>query len=162
MLAHQQPVEVTNKDTSYSYDPNTNTTTNVTTTTAINPNTIPANYTHTTPAYQRLDPDLLKDTQPQTRIFLRPIAAPSCLGFCMFFHSTFIVATYLASWWGRSDSQSVVWPFVAVAGLGQFMAGFWGFYARDHLACVVHVTWGGFFIAYGIQQFLIDLGYLSQ
>ena len=159
MLAHQ-PMEITNKESSYSYNPATNTTTNTTVTTAVNPN---ANHNTYPPSqYQRLDPDLLKDTQPQTRIFLRPIAAPSCLGFCMFFHSTFVVATYLASWWGRSDSQSIIWPFVAVTGLGQFMAGFYGFNARDNLACVIHVSWGSFFIAYGIQQFLIDLGYLSQ
>ena len=159
MLA--QPVEMTSKESSYSYNaagPNVSSSISQST----YPGTTTTSTTATSAAYRRLDADALKHTQPEVRIILRPIAAPSCLGFCMFFLSTFIVATYLASWWGRTDSQSIFWPFVAVTGLGQFIAGFYGFSARDNLACVIHVTWGSFFIAYGIQQFLINLGLLGQ
>ena len=108
--------------------------------------------------YPPLDPEQLKHTQPQTRIFLRPLAAPSCLGFAMFFASTFVLSTYLASWWGSPLSPFTFWPFLLTTGAGQFVAGLYGFPARDHLATVVHVTWGAFFLAYAILQWVTSLG----
>ena len=46
-----------------------------------------------------------------------------------------------------------------LGGLGQFIAGLFGFPAHDNFA-TVHFTWGSFFIAYGIEQAFIVAGYL--
>ena len=118
-------------------------------------------YPSTAPStYPPLDADLLARTQPQVRIFLKPIAQPSCLGFAGFFGSTWIVSTYLTAWYGTANTPTIIFPFVAFfGGLGQFIAGLFGFPARDNMATVIHVTWGSFFMGYGLLFFLKALGY---
>jgi len=112
----------------------------------------------------RLDPDLLAITQPQTRIFLRPIASPSCLGMAAFFAGTWVFSTYILGGYG-ADNFNVfvqVFPFIFVfGGLAQFIAGFYGFPARDNLVTVYHVSWGSFYMAYGLIILLQVLGYVG-
>ena len=113
-------------------------------------------------APQRLDPDSLAVTQPQTRIFLRPLASPSCLGMACFFAGTWVFSTYILGWYG-SDNFNIfyhVFPFIAVfGGLAQFIAGYYGFPARDNLVTVYHVSWGSFYIAYGLLILVQITGY---
>lgn len=55
--------------------------------------------------------------QPQVSIFLRPIAPPAALALAGFSGSTFIAASWIAGWWGGSDSPIVFFPFVAFWGV---------------------------------------------
>ncbi|KAL4993582.1 hypothetical protein BDV10DRAFT_199481 [Aspergillus recurvatus] len=95
-------------------------------------------------AREKMDRVLNRD--PNATIFLRLIAAPAALGLAGFAGSTWITATYIARWWGDESSPTIFFPFVAFwGGLGQFIAGFFGFAARDTLVTVIHVLWGTFF-----------------
>lgn len=87
----------------------------------------------------------------QTRVFLQPIAAPSILGLFGFAGATFMVAANMAGWFGTSTSGLFLFPFAAVfGGLAQFIAGIWGYRARDAIATAMHGMWGAFWIAYGL------------
>ncbi|TQB67711.1 hypothetical protein MPDQ_004905 [Monascus purpureus] len=87
------------------------------------------------------------DQEPKVRTFLKPIAAPAAMGLAGFSCSTFITATYVARWWGGDRSPGIFFPFVAISGgVGQFIAGLFGYPARDTLVTVVHVLWGSFWI----------------
>ena len=111
--------------------------------------------------FARLDPDALAITQPQTRIFLRPIAMPSCLGMAAFFGGTWVFSTFLCGWY-QDNTQFLLFPFAFFfGGLAQFISGYYGFPARDNLATVFHVTWGSFYMAYGLLIMLYVLGYLG-
>lgn len=93
---------------------------------------------------------------PQVTIFLRPIAPPAALGLAGFAGSTFITASYIAGWWGDESSPTIFFPFVMIwGGLGQFIAGFFGYHARDTLVTVVHVLWGSFWLGFGLLSLLI-------
>jgi len=85
---------------------------------------------------------------PTTTIFLKPIAAPSALGLASYASGTFVVASWLAMWWGGDGSAPYLWPFVLIyGGLAQIFAGMWAFNARDTLATVFHTTWGSFLLS---------------
>lgn len=85
---------------------------------------------------------------PHTTIFLKPIAAPSALGLASYAGGTFVVASWLAMWWGGTGSVIYMWPFVFVyGGLAQILAGMWAYNARDTLATVFHTTWGSFLLS---------------
>ena len=90
----------------------------------------------------RLDPDTLAVTQPQTRIFLKPLVSPSCLGMAAFFGGTWTFSTYILGWYGHDQVNifDYVFPFIFFRGLAQFIAGFYGFPARDILVTVYHVS----------------------
>jgi uncharacterized protein len=90
-----------------------------------------------------------------TRVFLQPIAAPSILGLFGFAGATFMVAAYLAGWYGGATTPQILFPFAATfGGLAQFLAGMWAYRARDGLATAMHGMWGAFWIAWGILQLL--------
>lgn len=94
--------------------------------------------------------------EPNVTIFLRPIAAPAALGLAGFAGSTWITATYIARWWGNEESPLLFFPFVAFwGGLGQFIAGLFGYAARDALVTVIHVLWGSFWMSIGLLYLLV-------
>jgi hypothetical protein len=95
------------------------------------------------------------DWQGRTRIFLRPIAAPSVLGLFGFAAATFIVSAHLAGWYGGRDAP----PFAAAfGGIAQFAAAMWGYLARDAIATAMHGMWGAFWIAFGVLFLLVATG----
>jgi succinate-acetate transporter protein len=101
----------------------------------------------------------LAEWQDHTRVFLQPIAAPSILGLFGFAGATFMVAAYLAGWYGGKASPEFLFPFAATfGGLAQFAAGMWAFRARDALATAMHGMWGAFWIAFGILFLLVATG----
>lgn len=92
------------------------------------------------------------------RTFLQPIAAPSILGLYGFAGSTFIVAAWLAHWYGNGnpEAQFYLFPFAAMfGGVAQFAAGMWAYKARDGLATAMHGMWGAFWLGYGILNLLL-------
>jgi uncharacterized protein len=98
-----------------------------------------------------------------TRIFLQPIAAPSILGLYGFAGATFMVAAYLAGWYGSPSSGHYLFPFAAFfGGLAQFLAGMWAYKARDGLATAMHGLWGSFWMAYGLLNLLFAIGVLAS
>jgi uncharacterized protein len=89
------------------------------------------------------------------RVFLQPIAPPSILGLFGFAGATFMVAANMAGWYGTTKSGGYLWPFAAVfGGVAQFLAGMWGYRARDAIATAMHGMWGSFWIGYGILNLL--------
>jgi succinate-acetate transporter protein len=106
--------------------------------------------------------DVQRVEDDRTRIFLQPIAAPSILGLYGFFGATFIVATYLANWYGGTNVPYYLFPFAAFfGGLAQFLAGMWSYKARDGLATAMHGMWGAFWMAYGLLYFLAATGTIT-
>ncbi|KAF7712102.1 Uncharacterized protein PECH_004450 [Penicillium ucsense] len=101
------------------------------------------------------------ERDPNVTIFLKPIAAPAALGLAGFAGSTFITSTYIAEWWGSANSPTIFFPFVAFwGGLGQFIAGLFGYAARDTLVTVIHVLWGSFWMSIGVLYLLTATGSL--
>lgn len=95
--------------------------------------------------------DRVLERDPNVTIFLRPIATPAALGLAGFAGSTWITASYIAGWWGNEKSPTIFFPFVAIwGGLGQFIAGFFGYHARDILVTIIHVLWGSAWISFGL------------
>lgn len=100
-----------------------------------------------------------QEPQPQARILLQPVAAPSILGLYGFAGATFMVATHMAHWFGSAQTSMVLWPFAAFfGGLAQFMAGMWAYKARDAVATAMHGMWGSFWMAFGILWVLVAAG----
>jgi succinate-acetate transporter protein len=98
-----------------------------------------------------------------TRIVLQPIAAPSVLGWFGFAGAMFVVAAWLAGWYGSTTTPDFLFPFVAlVGGLAQFLAGMWAYRARDVLATAMHGIWGSFWLGYGLLWALFAVGTLRQ
>ncbi len=89
------------------------------------------------------------------KVFLQPIAAPSILGMLAFAGSTFIIAAWMCGWFGSAMSPLYIAPFVGLfGGLVQLLAGMWAYRARDGVATAIHGTWGAFYLAYGLLQFM--------
>jgi succinate-acetate transporter protein len=99
------------------------------------------------------------EQQPYVTIFLQPIAPPAALGLAGFSGSTFIVASWIAGWWGNSESPLIFFPFVAFwGGLSQFIAGLMGYKARDVLVTVINTMWGAFWMSIGLlYAFVVSL-----
>lgn len=96
-------------------------------------------------------PDAVAQAMPQTTIYVEPIAFPAVLGLAGFAGSTWIGSMFLAQWWGSVDSTPVWGVFTALwGGLGQFIAGFFGYHSRDTVITAVHVLWGSFWISLGL------------
>ncbi|KAL3488081.1 hypothetical protein BJX62DRAFT_253565 [Aspergillus germanicus] len=105
--------------------------------------------------------DRLLERDPNVTIFLRPIAAPAALGLAGFAGSTWITAKWIARWWGDESSPTIFFPFVAFwGGLGQFIAGHFGYAARGTLITVIHVLWGSFWMSIGLLYLLVATGAL--
>ena len=105
------------------------------------------------------------DWGARTRIFLTPVAAPSILGLFGFASSTFMVAAFLAGWYGQNQSTAGVLsnlaPFTLFfGGLAQFLAGMWCYRARDGLGTAMHGTWGAFWMGFGVFFILVGAGVL--
>ncbi|KAK3719106.1 hypothetical protein LTR37_004670 [Vermiconidia calcicola] len=99
--------------------------------------------------------------KPGIQIFLQPIAPPAALGLAGFAGSTWITASHIASWWGNEESPIIFFPFVAMfGGVAQFIAGLFGFKARDTLVTVINTMWGSFWIAIGILYAFVAAGAL--
>src|SRR4051794_18516190 len=72
-------------------------------------------------------------------------------GLAPFAGSTWITSSYVANWWGNAESPTIFFPCVGTfGGLAQFIAGFFGFKARDTLVTVINTLWGSFWLAIGI------------
>ncbi|KAF2748043.1 hypothetical protein M011DRAFT_518766 [Sporormia fimetaria CBS 119925] len=96
---------------------------------------------------------------PNVTIFLQPIAPPAALGLAGFAGSTWITSSYIANWWGNSESPTIFFPFVGIfGGLAQFIAGLYGFRARDTLVTVINTMWGSFWISIGILYAFVAAG----
>src|SRR3954471_40655 len=66
--------------------------------------------TQTTAGNGRTATDL-EEWRDHTRVFLQPIAAPSVLGLYGFAASTFMVAAWLAGWYGGKATPEFLFPF---------------------------------------------------
>lgn len=111
--------------------------------------------------------DLKRDWEARTRIFLTPIAAPSILGLFGFASSTFMVAAFLAGWYGQNQGNVTVLSNLApfclfFGGLAQFLAGMWSYRARDALGTAAHGTWGAFWMGFGVLFILAGAGVLHM
>jgi uncharacterized protein len=90
-------------------------------------------------------------------VFLQPVAPPSILGLFAFAGSTFVVAAWLAGWYGSAFSPFYFAPFVGIfGGVAQLIAAAWSFRARDGLATAFHGCWGAFFVGYALLYFMFS------
>jgi uncharacterized protein len=107
-------------------------------------------------------PAEIADWRDRTRIFLRPIAAPSILGLFGLAGATFIVAAWFAGWYGNTNTPEFLFPFAAAfGGVAQFAAAMWAYVGRDAIATAVHGTWGAFWIGFGLLFLLVANGTLT-
>jgi succinate-acetate transporter protein len=98
----------------------------------------------------------------RTRLVLTPIAAPSILGLFGFAGATFIVAAYLADWYGNASTPLFIFPFALFfGGLAQLIAGLYAYRARDGLATAMHGMWGSFWLAWGTLYLLAATGAIT-
>jgi len=97
--------------------------------------------------------------EPQPRVFLQPIAAPSILGLYGLAGATFMAAAQMTHWFGSTTTTLFLVPFAAIfGGLAQFLAGMWAYKARDGVATAVHGMWGGFWMAFGFLALIFASG----
>lgn len=87
---------------------------------------------------------------------------PSILGMYAFAGATFIVAAYMAHWYGNAHSAIVLFPLVLFFGVAQFYASAWAFRAGDKISVAMHGTWGAFWTAFGILYLLYASGSASH
>lgn len=84
-------------------------------------------------------------------VFLQPVAPPSILGMFSFAGATFMIAAWMAGWYGSAFSPFYLAPFAGIlGGAVQLVAAVWCFRARDGLATAIHGTWGAFYLGYGL------------
>jgi uncharacterized protein len=93
-----------------------------------------------------------------TRTALNAGALPSILGMYAFAAATFIVAAYMAHWYGTAQSAIVLFPLVLFFGLAQFYAGARAMRTGDAVAVAMHGSWGAFWTAFGILELLSASG----
>lgn len=89
-------------------------------------------------------------------------ANPWILGLFGFAGATFMVAGHLAGWYGGPHSDLFLFPFVAVLGLVELLAGMWAFRAGDGMATAMHGIWGAFWMAWGALNFTFAWGHLTE
>ena len=76
--------------------------------------------------------------------------------------SSFVVAAWLAGWYGSDDTPFFFWPFVILpGGVAQFIAAFYCLAARDTLASVMHMIWGAFWISLSVLYLLMSVGVVA-
>lgn len=103
------------------------------------------------------------ERNPEPRVILQPIAAPSILGLYGLAGATFMVAAYMTHWFGSSSTTLLLVPFAAFfGGLAQFLAGMWAYKARDGVATAVHGMWGAFWMGFGVLTVLMSFGRAPQ
>lgn len=91
-------------------------------------------------------------------VFLQPVAPPSILGMFSFAGAAFIMAAWMAGWYGSGFSPFYVAPLIGIlGGVVQLVAAVWCFRARDGLATAIHGTWGAFFLGYALLYGIFSL-----
>ncbi len=106
--------------------------------------------------------DELNSDNAKAQIVLQPIAAPSILGLYGLAGATFMVAAYMAHWYGNSTTSLYLFPFAAFfGGLAQFLSGMWAYKARDGVATAIHGMWGSFWMAFGVLSLLFAMGKIT-
>jgi succinate-acetate transporter protein len=91
------------------------------------------------------------------------IAGPWVLGLFSLSAATFVVAARMAGWYGDSNSQFLLLPFIAVlGGLTPLLAAMWAFEVPDVLGTAMLGTWGSFWIGYALLQWLFLSGRLAE
>lgn len=81
------------------------------------------------------------------------------MGLAGFAGSTFITAAWIAEWFGNAESPLYFFPFIAFwGGLAQFIAGLFGYRARDCLVTVIHTLWGSFWMSIGLLYAFVAAG----
>ncbi len=109
---------------------------------------------------RRSDGTAEEDRVP-VRVFLQPIADPTILGLYSFAGGATIVGAFLAGWYGTAQTPTQIAPFVALfGGIAQFVAGLWGYRARDGLATILFTLWGSLWASYGLLYLLVASGLL--
>lgn len=104
-----------------------------------------------------------EESAASAQVWLQPIAPPSILGLYGFAGATFMVAAYMAHWFGSATTPMYLAPFAAIfGGIAQFSAGMWAFRARDGVATAMHGMWGAFWIAFGLLQLAFMTGTLAK
>ena len=105
----------------------------------------------------------IAEWRDRTRIFLRPIAAPSILVACSASpgrpSSSPPISRAGSVTRTRRGTSS---PFAAAfGGIAQFAAAMWAYIARDAVAAAMHGTWGAFWIGFGVLFLLVSTGTLT-
>jgi succinate-acetate transporter protein len=96
-----------------------------------------------------------------TTMFIKPIAAPSALGLASFFAAAWMYGTWLAGWFSNDYAPCEFWPWLFIfGGVGQLVASYQSFNARDNMTLVFHWAWGSFFIFISVWFYLTCFGYL--
>lgn len=95
------------------------------------------------------------------RIFLQPIAAASILGLFAFAGASWVVGAQFAGWYSGPSANVMPGAFAGVfGGIAQLLAAMWAYKNRDGLSTAFHGVWGAFWLAFGIENFVIALGSL--
>jgi len=103
-------------------------------------------------------PQQVEEGKLARRAFVSP-ALPSILGMYAFAAATFLVAAHMAHWFGNAQTGIVLFPLVLIfGGLAQFYAAAWAFRTNDAVSLALHGTWGSFWTAYGLLEFLYATG----
>lgn len=90
----------------------------------------------------------------RSRVVLTPVAAPAILGWFTFAIAALLTGSHLAGWWGGEQTFVYLAPFLLFVGLGQLMAGMWGFRAREPVATAIHGTWSLLWLGLGLAYTL--------
>lgn len=97
-----------------------------------------------------------------TRSATQTSTLPSILGMYAFAAATFMVAAYMAHWYGNAQSAIVLFPLVLFFGVAEFYASTWAFRTGDHIAMAMHGTWGAFWTAFGILDLMYTMGTVAH
>lgn len=91
-----------------------------------------------------------RDSRPDARIMLQPIAAPSVLGAFALASGLVIYGSWLGGGWGTPDAPKTFFPFVLLfSGIGQLGAALWAYSARDAVSASIHGAWAAFWLGWG-------------
>jgi succinate-acetate transporter protein len=97
-----------------------------------------------------------------THIFLQPIAAPAALGYFAGATGFLLFGVWLGGGLGGTKDAVAMFPFLLLfAGFGQFSAGVWSVKARDAVGASLFMSWGGFWIGYGLLWLMDAVGTIT-
>jgi succinate-acetate transporter protein len=72
------------------------------------------------------------------------------------------VSAHLAGWYGDKNAPEFLFPFAAFfGGVGQVIAAWRGYRARDGIATAMHGMWGLFWLGFGFLLLLVANGTLT-
>lgn len=98
----------------------------------------------------------------RTHIFLQPIAAPAALGYFAGATGFLLFGVWLGGGLGGTKDAVAMFPFLLLfAGFGQFTAGVWSVKARDAVGAALFMSWGGFWIGYGLLWLMDAVGTIT-